>query len=304
MKYKTLFLDKGLLKDRLFELSSLGLKSVMYAGEGEPLLHKDIGDIINCTKKAGLDVAITTNGVLLNKGLVDRTLGKIEWIKVSINGATRQTYAKIHRAKPDDFDRVIKNISYAARLKRKNGYSCTLGMQLVLLPENYKEAAPLARIAKDIGIDYLVVKPYSQHPFSITTIYKDIKYNDYFKLKDKLNKFNDGKFNVIFRIHTMKKWDEGTRNYKHCYALPFWTYIDAAGNVWGCSVYLSDNRFLYGNIYKDTFKKIWNGSARKKSVKFAEKKLNINKCRVNCRMDEINRYLWELKNPPEHINFI
>ena len=102
----------------------------------------------------------------------------------------------------------------------------------------------------------------------------------------------------------MKKWDEGTRNYRHCYAFPFWAYIDASGDVWGCSAYLSDKRFLYGNIYKDTFKDIWQGPVRKKSLKWALEKLDIADCRVNCRMDEINRYLWELKHPLEHVNFI
>jgi hypothetical protein len=27
-------------------------------------------------------------------------------------------------------------------------------------------------------------------------------------------------------------------------------------------------------------------------------------CRENCRLDSINRYLFSLKNPPEHVNFI
>ena len=31
---------------------------------------------------------------------------------------------------------------------------------------------------------------------------------------------------------------------------------------------------------------------------------NINNCRKACRLDEINKYLWMLKNPPEHVNFI
>ncbi|MBM3251497.1 MAG: radical SAM protein, partial [Candidatus Omnitrophica bacterium] len=111
-------------------------------------------------------------------------------------------------------------------------------------------------------------------------------------------------FNTIFRLETMKKWDAAKRKYRHCYALPFWAYLDAQGNVWGCSAYLQDERFFYGNIYKNTFRNIWNGQIRKESLKFAEEKLETKNCRVNCRMDEINRYLWELKNPPEHVNFI
>lgn len=304
MEYKTRFLDTRLLKERLSEMASLGVKSIMYAGEGEPLLHKDIADIINYTKKAGIDVAITTNGVLLNEDLAERTLGEITWIKVSINGATKETYAKIHKTHPEDFNRVLKNLFYLVRLKESRGYKCTLGMQLVLLPENYKEVILLAHKAKGMGMDYLVVKPYSHHPFSKTTRYKDIRYGKFLPLADKLAALNTDKFNVVFRINTMKKWDEGARPYKHCYALPFWAYIDAGGDIWGCSAYLKDERFLYGNIRMATFKKIWQGSRRRRLLKIAERKLDTKNCRVNCRMDEINRYLWDLKHLPRHVNFI
>ena len=83
-----------------------------------------------------------------------------------------------------------------------------------------------------------------------------------------------------------------------------WTYIDAGGDVWGCSIYLGNQDFLYGNIYKNTFQEIWKGEKRKRSLEFVNEDLDICNCRVNCRMDEINRYLWELKNPPAHANFI
>lgn len=304
LEYQPRFLDSNLLAERLSEMASHGLKSIMYAGEGEPLLHKKIGDIINHTKKVGIDVAITTNGVLFREELIESTLGNITWIKVSINGATRETYAKIHKTSPDNLDRVIKNLSYAAKIRKDNGYTCTLGMQIILLPENWHEVVLLAQRAKDIGMDYLVVKPYSQHPLSKTTTYKDIKYNEYLHLADTLNAFNNSHFSVIFRINTMKKWDEGRRNYRHCLALPFWSYIDAGGTVWGCSAYLNDERFCYGNIYENTFEKIWECEKRGKSVRWVEGKLDTNQCRVNCRMDEINRYLWDLRHPPEHVNFI
>ena len=304
MEYQPRFLDKEMLKERLSEMASLGLKSIMYAGEGEPLLHKDIGEIINHTKKVGIDVAITTNGVLLKEDLIESTLENITWIKVSINGATKETYAKIHKTNPDNFDWVIENMSYAVELRQNKGYKRALGLQLILLPENWHEAELLAQHAKDIGMDYLVIKPYSQHPLSRTTKYRNIKYTDYLHLADKLSTFNNNKFSVIFRINTMKKWDEGQRSYRQCLALPFWSYIDAGGTVWGCSAYLSDERFIYGNIYKNTFKEIWEGEKRKMSVRWVDDELDTNQCRVNCRMDEINRYLWDLQYPSDHVNFI
>jgi len=162
----------------------------------------------------------------------------------------------------------------------------------------------LAKLAREIGMDYLVIKPYSQHPQSKTNKYSTMKYSDFDHLTEKLDKINSNSFDVVFRSNAMKKWDNNHRNYEHCLALPFWSYIDASGNVWGCSVYLGDERFCYGNIYENRFKEIWEGKKRQKSLWWVENELDTNQCRVNCRMDEINRYLWELKNPSEHVNFV
>lgn len=195
-------------------------------------------------------------------------------------------------------------MAYAAKMRGKNGYSCALGMQIILLPDNYREVVLLAKTAKAIGMDYLVVKPYSQHPFSKTDIFKDIKYNRYLDLPEKLKKLNSKDFNVVFRSHSMKKWDDAERNYKHCLALPFWAYIDAGGNVWGCSIYLTSSKFCLGNIYKDSFRGIWEAKKHNRLNRWAAGRLNTGKCRVNCRMDEVNRYLWDLTHPPAHVNFI
>ena len=49
----------------------------------------------------------------------------------------------------------------------------TIDMQLLLLPDNCLCGVALARLAKNIGLDYLVVKLYSQHPQSKTIVYND-----------------------------------------------------------------------------------------------------------------------------------
>lgn len=304
MCYAPQFLDTGKFQARLSEMASLGVKSIMYAGEGEPLLHPHFAGIVEYTKKCGIDVAITTNGVLLGEELAKRILPHVTWIKVSADAATPQTYARIHRARKQDFNTMIENLSRAASIRKKKKYACTLGMQMVLLPENYKEAVALAKKAKAIGMDYLVVKPYSQHPLSITKKYKNIKYARYAALAEELEALSGKAFNVIFRANTMQKWDEGGHAYAHCLGLAFWSYVDASGSVWACSIYLSKDQFYLGNIYKNTYRQIMESPQRKKLLRFAQEKLDTSQCRVNCRMDEVNRYLWQLKHPAEHVNFI
>lgn len=304
MEYRPRFLDTSILKERLTEMGRLGVKSVMYGGEGEPLLHRDIADIILHTRKSGIDVAVTTNGVLLTRELAERVVGSVSWIKVSLNAGTPETYAAIHKTRPEDFRRVFDNLAGVVGVIGKTGAPCTVGAQMILLPENAAEAERLAELAKGAGLRYLVVKPYSQHHKSVTRAYEGLDYTSSLDLMERLSRFNDEGFSVVFRANTMKKMQRRTRGYERCQALPFWSYIDAEGNVWGCSAYLGDEEFRYGNIHEKSFQEIWLGERRRRSMEMVCSDLDPSGCRMNCRMDEINLYLWELTHPSPHVNFI
>lgn len=303
LEYKPLFLDTGRVKNLLTEMGALGLKSVMYGGEGEPLLHRNLAEIIQHTKTVGIDAAITTNGVLLENSFCEKILDCTSWIKISLNAGTPGTYARIHQTREEDFGKVLTNLKQAIRLRQTHGHRCTIGAQMLLLPENAEEVEELAIKLRDIGLDYLVIKPYSQHLHSKTDIYRNLDYRQFLALRERLEILNTTTFSVIFRESTMRKLTSETRSYGCCLALPFWTYIDAGGTVWGCSAHLGDERFAYGSIYQQTFANIWEGKTRQKNLKLVAT-LDPNECRTNCRMDEVNRYLWELTNPHDHVNFI
>jgi radical SAM protein with 4Fe4S-binding SPASM domain len=286
--YKSVILDSSMMCDRLEEMGQLGIKSVMWAGEGEPLLHKQINRLVTRSRVSGLDSSFTTNGVLLDKL---ETLDLCSWVKVSLNAGTAETYSKVHRTKSSDFTKVISNLKSA--VKRKG--SCTLGAQMVLLPENVIEAGTLARICSDIGLDYLVLKPYSQHKSSITHEYENV--TPVYIGPDEVNGMP-----VIYREESVKTKEIP---YDKCQATPYmWAYVMASGDVYSCSAYLLNDKFNLGNLNKQTFKEIWEGEKRRLNWKHVREELNIKDCRLNCRMDKTNRYLNELVVGAKHQNFI
>jgi radical SAM protein with 4Fe4S-binding SPASM domain len=306
--YKSRSLSLEMLKDRLPEMGRLGVKSIMYAGEGEPLLHKHINEIVQCTYDSGISISFTTNGTAMDESFIEKSLGKSEWIKVSLNAGSSQTYAEVHQTKEKDFHFVVDNLKKAVKFKQDNNISCTIGVQTLLLPENTDEMCDLAKLCRDeIGVDYLVVKPYSQHSFSETRQYEDIDYSDSLSLGEKLRSLGTNDFSVIFRGHTIKKYAlADDERYSKCNSTPFlWGYVMADGAVYGCSAYLLDDLFEYGNLNEFTFKDIWQGEKRRKNFHYVLKELDIKECRKNCRMDEANRYLFDLKeNLIPHVNFI
>ena len=301
MGYENIGLEYEALKNTLTNMAQKGVKSVMFAGEGEPLLFKNLDLIVEHCTKVNIDTSLTTNFVPLNKKNIERCIENCSWIKVSLNAGTAKTYEQIHQTNIKDFERVMGNLEYALQYRREHDLDCTIGVQMLLLPENKDEATVLAKKCKEIGVDYLVIKPYSQHLFSETDKYANIDYSQMMDIEEELKKFNDESFNVVFRANTMKKYVEKKQSYDKCHSTPFfWGYIAADGKVFGCSAYLGKDEFCYGNIYENSFEEIWESDKRKTSFEYIQKELDIKNCRVNCRMDEINRYLWRLKNPNAH----
>lgn len=66
-------------------LMKRGLKAVIITGGGEPMLYPKINQLLRCLKfEQGLDVALITNGTLLNK--LDKDVRQIfSWVRVSVN---------------------------------------------------------------------------------------------------------------------------------------------------------------------------------------------------------------------------
>lgn len=303
MGYEKHFLNAYLLIDFMTQARGLGLKSVMLGGEGEPLLHPMVDYIVKELWSIGLDVACTTNGVLLTEHRANQVLPHLTWIKISIDAGTEFTYHNVHRAPFGDFNKVLKNLEATVRIKKKNKYTCTIGTQALLLPENKGEMVQLASLVKDIGVDYFVIKPYSQHFNSEQRTYEGIKYEEMLDIQKEVEVLNDDHFQIIFRADTMRHWDEGEQPYDHCLAHPLWAYLDSRGTLWGCSGFLGNDKFNYGSISSGSFLDLWYGDKRKICQKSIES-MSISQCRLNCRMESCNRYIWELKHPGPHVNFI
>ena len=299
--YQSVRMEGDLLRKRIKEFSQKGVKSIIYAGEGEPLLHRGAVDLINETKNNGIDVAMSTNGVLLTPEVSRECLASLTWIRFSTAAITDTSYEKILQCKKGDLQIVLKHMQEAVRVKREQGASTTIGVQLLLLPDNKDEVAAMARELKKIGVDYFTVKPFSQHPQSGNILQVD--YQEMLDIEKELKEIATEDYKIYFRAHAMKKL-VCERGYRQCLALPFMVYIDAKGNVWPCIVFMGKEEMRYGNLYEESFEEIWEGGRRKRLVEFFSKMDLEANCRELCRLDEMNKYLSELKNPGEHVNFI
>lgn len=299
--YQPAFLDKDMIVRNVRQMRGHGLKSVVCSGEGEPLLNRNMPEMALEMKGAGVDVAMASNGVLLERGITESCLQAFTWIRFSMAAIHEDTYRKIHRGKEGDLKKALENIAYAVEWKKKNSLVTTLGVQCLLIQENRNEILDMAGQLRQMGVDYFTVKPYSQHTQSVNHL--EVDYNELLELEYEIGQYETDSYKIYYRSNAMKKI-KAKKSYDNCHGLSFMTHIDAKGNVWPCVNFVGKQGFSYGNLYEQNFEEIWNGEGRKKVVSIFENTDINHICRDACRLDEINRYLDRLKHPGAHDNFI
>ncbi|MBT7589580.1 MAG: radical SAM protein [Candidatus Scalindua sp.] len=296
-------LDCDRLLTFIDEAKEAGVKSILYAGEGEPLLHPDIEKFIVHSSNRGIDVGLFTNGQLLREELAEAIIPSLTFVRFSFNGGTKDNYAEVHKVKPDIFERVVANIKKAVDIKKENSLDVVIGVQYVLLPENKDYLLDAVKTLKNVGVDYFVIKPFVQQNHL-----QSYKIGDQFSLSsivnilDEAENFSNEDFTVVARKESFEGY--GKRTYKHCYGTSFISVLNSVGDIATCLPYWDKEDFTFDNIYDNTFEDIWFGERRKKIIKYLENELDTKKCPPNCRPNAINEFLWDLKSPPEHVNFI
>ena len=301
--YQSRKLEKSKTIQSIKDYASMGCKAMLFAGEGEPLIHPNIDEFIETAFNSGVGSAIYTNGVLFTPKRSEKILDKLTFIRVSFNAGDKESYKKVHQS--DDFDKVVENLKYAVKLKKKKNLKTDIGLQIVVIPENIDSVVSLAKLGGAIGVDYLAIKPFVQHGAQ-----EGYKFSQNFSLDeveailDEAERYSTDSYKVIARKEAFRKYHE--RSYERCLALPLFSVVLSDGNVYSCGPYLDNPNFCYGNIYENSVFEINKGEKRAKILQFAKEELDCKKdCMPNCRMDAINRSLWELKNPTvKHVEFI
>lgn len=287
----------------LDELASCGLRSLLFAGEGEPLLHPEIGPIIRHAKTNGIDVGLFTNGQLLKEELAAEILPHLTFMRLSFNGGDRENYAAIHQVRPEVFDTVTRNIAAATRIKREQQLAADVGAQYVLIPENRAFLLSAVTTLKECGVDYLAIKPFMQRESQAYQLQEQYTLNAVDQLFAQAESHASASFAVMARKETFE--DYGQRNYARCLGTPFIAVLNSAGIISSCLPYWERQEFAFGSIYEKSFSEIWNSSERRSIKAHLEQTLDAHACPPNCRPHAINEFLWDLKNPlVKHLNFI
>lgn len=129
-----------LIKYWIGELADFGIRDVDLGG-GEPLLRKDLVEIVNEVKSYGMTCGFTTNGWLVGKV----PFPPVDRIEISIDGATPETHDKIRGVK-GSWERAINAVKIAKK------YCRVSQLNFVIQKDNYQEVADFCQLSKKLGV--------------------------------------------------------------------------------------------------------------------------------------------------------
>lgn len=312
--------EKKMTRDVIFrfldDAAEIGVKAVSFVSDGESTCSPYLKDAILRGHSNGLDMALGTNGFLLDTNELEEILPALTYLRFNVSAGEVNRYVEIHGVSEKCYYRVIETIRKSIQIKKQKALDVTIGMQMVLMPEFSDQIIPLTELSRDLGADYLVIKHCSDdEKGSLGVDYA--KYHQLIDILKKAEAYSTQKFQVSAKWS--KIFSDGKRNYTRCYGPPFILQMSGSGLVAPCGMLFNSQygKYHIGNIAEASFKEIWKSEKYWQvmdliaSEKFDAKTM----CGCLCLQHKVNEHLNDIKNagefpvfnsgtPPMHKNFI
>jgi len=312
--------EKKMTKDVIFrfldDAAEIGVKAISFVSDGESTCSPHLYDAILRGKANGLDMALGTNGFLLRDDRLQDILPALTYLRFNISAADPRRYAGIHGCPESAYHKVMETIRRAVGIKKEMGLPVTIGLQMVLLPEFSDQIIPLAKLGKELGVDYLVIKHCSDDENSSLGVDYE-KYNDLVDLLKLAETYTDDQY--LVKAKWSKILSGGKRCYSRCYGPPFIMQFSGSGLVAPCGMLFNSKykKYHIGNIAETSFRELWKGERYWEVINLiASERFDARTmCGSLCLQHKVNEFLWELRHgrvslrkdagsPPMHCNFI
>lgn len=248
------------------------VRRVVLHGIGEPLLNRDLPQIIQNVKRRGAYALFNTNGLLLRGRLVEPIIrAGLDELRVSVDSASPETYALVRGT--DGFARIIENLRGLAQLKETLGsMTPKVSLWVTGMKSNVAELPALVRLAHEIGVRevYLQRLVYSGRGLAVqdealfrlagSTELVAVREAERLAAKLGIDLKGSGEASAAEMVAGERAETESYRACRRPWSL---MYITANGNVLPCCIApftgAHYDGIVLGNIFEETAEEIWNG---------------------------------------------
>lgn len=237
--------------DSLEEFGST-LKALIFAGHGEPLIHKDIAAMVAYAKKnnAAERVEIVTNASLLEQALSEQLIeAGLDRLRISVQGVSAEKYRDISGI-DIDFEKLLENIRYFHTNRKKTEVYIKI-IDIALNDESDKKKFydTFAPVSDTAAIEYTI-------PFIPEIDYRGMS-------------------------SSLTRCKQGHQRSSHICSMPFYMLVvEPDGAVVPCCS--AEVPLIYGNIHENSLSEIWNSEVKRAFLQMQLEDRNMNRVCSRC----------------------
>lgn len=211
---------------------------------GEPLLNKEIFDMIKYASSKNIKTRLSTNFNVFNEDTGRKLVQSgLDEIVLSIDGASQETYSNYRVG--GNFEKVMRNLEVLLKIKKiMKSRKPKVIWQFVIMRHNEKEIPKAIEISRNLGIEIIFVPTRADmgEEVMLSDREKIEKYGHWFP-SSKFSRYNS-QSKLIKPKTCLFLWTQGTINWD--------------GSVSGCcAIYPKSADF--GNVFEGGgFMKVWN----------------------------------------------
>ena len=243
------------------ELATLGTTAISFMGEGEPMLHSHLQDLISMAKALGFQVTLITNGTLLDEARIHSLIdSRLDLLRVSLWASSIEEYEQNYPGtKPDYFEKVVNGLKLLSVLKAEKGSKFpSVHLHQPINKNNFEKIDAMVDLAYETGCNASSFAPFLSHrgrldSYALSSEEEKFLCSSLIKMKKRLNslpmKHNIDETLLLYRI------GEAVWNKLPCYVGWLHARIKVDGTVLPCGPW---NQPL-GHLKENRFQEIWNG---------------------------------------------
>lgn len=130
------------------KIANAGIRKLTFAG-GEPLLVKELPELVLYAKKRNLQVSLSTNGMIFHGELRKFFLEQLDWLTLPLDGACTQTQQQMSRHERH-FDTVCEILSFAKTYQKKH---CRIKINTVISGINQSTIQELTKLILQFPVE-------------------------------------------------------------------------------------------------------------------------------------------------------
>lgn len=279
-------------KEILQDAADMGVLAIQFTGGGEPTVHPDHIEIFRFALDLGLKCGLVTNGCRLREGW-DEVLPRFEWIRISVDAGTADTYAKIREVKPSAYTKMLANMQFLS----EKAVDTAVSASYIITRENHEELEKATENVLLSGAESIrfgaVFNPDDE------AYYDGIDLDAIRHQIARCSEIYGDRIGVIDMFDQRVQDSGGRPNYSRCWYQHLNPYIGADLNVYRCCNTAYNHRGQIANLSTMGFRQAW--KIVSENGKMSE--FNAKSC-SRCAFNGKNLTVAGLVERPRHAEFV